>query len=293
VLAQEPYLSANEEMIQAEPFTARNIMWRLSVLCSLILLAFSFTYATSVVASLGRQRIILEADTRADRLGPGFSGNVPHFRDDSCKIIPLGPTAVAVSGYRDYKRNVKTDPVSDWDALLDAKAAYAEQGYNLHEMAKDWARRSAGHFDSFYAAAPQRVRQLASGNPDHVLVDAFVVGWQGRIPLLYWEKVYLDERVSSPIQMSEQLLPYRELPYTMNSVTQELIEGNSQRMRDAAAKWKEWSLTIPTNEHDWRWVEFLIKSTGSYEESVGQKVNVIQIPAGGQAEWLQNLTCRE
>jgi hypothetical protein len=257
------------------------------------MLAFSLAYATSVVASLGLQRIILAADTRAALLEPGSSENIHHFHEDSCKIIPLGPTAIAVSGNRDYKRNMKTDPIPDWDALLDAKAAYAAQGNDLHEMAKDWARRSARHYAFFYAAVPQRVRRLASGNPDHVLIMAFVVGWRGRIPLLYWEKVYLDEELLSPIQVSEQLLPYRGLPYTTNAVTQGLIEGDSQRMKDAVAKWKETSLTIPTNEQGWRWVEFLIKSTASYEENVGQKVNVIQIPLGGQAEWLQNLTCRE
>lgn len=181
----------------------------------------------------------------------------------------------------------------DWDALGDAKAAYAAHELDLHEMAADWAHRSELQYIRFYAVAPLRVRQLASVNAEHVLVDAVVVGWQGRVPMLYWEKVFLDESLPTPIQSSGQMLPYRQLPYAMNGATQELVEGNSQRTIDAAAEWKKEAVRIPENERDWRWVEFLISFTGHYDNSVGHDVNVIQIPVGGHAEWLQNCTCRD
>ena len=153
---------------------------------------------------MGVRRIILAADTREDRLDVGQANGVHHFHEDSCKIATLGSAAIAVSGNKSYKRTVLTDPIPDWDALEVAKAASASKGYHLHEMAEEWARGSAGHYQLFYAVAPQRVKQLANVNSAHVLVDAFVVGWQGPIPLLYWEKVYLDEGRST-IQMSEQL----------------------------------------------------------------------------------------
>jgi hypothetical protein len=236
-------------------------------------------------------RIFLEADTRGDSLEPEGSAEKQNFRDDVCKIVPLGQAALAVTGNQDYTRNVQSDPIPDWNALSDAKVAYAAYGDNLHAIATDWARRSAAHYALFYGVAPQRVKELSSVNKEHILVDAFILGWQRQVPILYWEKVYLDESFSSPIRTSEQVLPFRELPYTTNGVTQELYEGNSQRTGQAKALWKEASLTVPAGERGWRWLEFLIKSTRLYDESVGYDVNVIQIPIGGRAEWLQNSTC--
>ena len=266
---------------------------RLCAVCFLMLLACSFASGTSVVASLGVRRIILAADTREDVLEPGFSGSAHHFDDFRCKLVPLGPTAVAVVGNVTYKKNIPTDPISDWDALSDAKAAYAAHRHDLHQMATDWAHRSVLHYALFYAVAPERVRQLASVNEEHVLVDAFVTGWQGHTPMLYWEKVYLDGSMPSTIQMSEQLLPYRELPYTTNGMTQTLFEGDSKRTAATAAEWREQFPNIPAKQRNWRWIEFLVRLTGRYDESVGPDVNVIQIPVGGQAEWIQNLTCRD
>jgi hypothetical protein len=267
-------------------------MWiRLSLVCLFVCVAMSFAHATSVVANLGLKRIILAADTRGGRLELGDSPFSHNFHDDVCKIIPLGHTAVAVSGNQIYKRNVVTDPVPDWNALTDAEAAHAAYGDDLHEMAKDWARRSAAQYAVFYAVAPLRVKELASVNRENVLIDAFVVGWQGQVPTLYWEKVYLDENLPAHIYTSEQLLPYRELPYTTNGTTQALFEGDSSRVEETAAQWRLTATRISAKELDWRWVEFLIRLTGSYDEGVGHDVNVIQIPVGGHAEWLQNCTC--
>ena len=96
-----------------------------------------------------------------------------------------------------------------------------------------------------------------------------------------------------PIQKSEQLLPFRELPYTTNLVTQELIEGNSERTREAAAEWQRKAASYPRKERGWRWDEFVIVTTAIYDESVGQAIDVLEIPAGGKARWLQNSTCSE
>jgi hypothetical protein len=260
---------------------------RLCVICCLIVLASSFASATSVVAKLGLRRIILEADTRGGLVAPGVPDS---HHDDVCKIIPLGRSALAVSGNESYKSGIN-DLVPDWDALSDAKSAYAMHGNVLHELAQEWARRSAAFYTWFYLIAPQRVKELASVNPQHVLIDAFVVGWQGQVPIVYWELVCLDQNSAPPIQISEVVLPLRETPYTTNRVTRELLEGDSQRTTDAAAQWKKMSLGVPATELDWRWMEFVIKSTNRYDGSVAPDVNVIQIPFGGRAEWIQNLTC--
>lgn len=112
-------------------------------------------------------------------------------------------------------------------------------------------------------------------------------------PLIYWEKVFLDERATPPIQTSEQLLPYRKLPYTPHQITQELIEGDSERNREAAEEWQKKRANYSANERAWRWDEFVIVSTSKYDENVGQTIDVLEIPVGGKAKWLQNSTCPE
>jgi hypothetical protein len=268
--------------------------WRLSVACYFIVLSlFSTADATSIVAMFEEGRIILAADTRADRLEAASVPSEHVFHDDFCKILPLGPMAVAVSGAQDYIRNIASDPIPAWDALSDARAAYAAHGDNLPNTARDWAKRAESHYKFFNEVAPQRVRLLASTNSERVIIMAFFVGWYQANPLLFWEKVYLEEAVTSAIHTREQVLPARALPYAPLATTQELIEGDTTRTRAVAAKWATALPAISKTEADWRWIEFLIKYTGEYDQSVGQTVNVLQVLAGRQAEWLQNVTCPE
>jgi hypothetical protein len=264
---------------------------RFSLACYFILSFCLTADATSIVAMLEKQRIILAADTRADRLGPVSEPAQRAFHDDFCKIAPLGPMAVAVSGAQDYKRNIAADPIPDWDALTDARAASTAYGDDLAETARDWARRGESHYELFNKVAPQRVMRLASTNSERVIVMAFFVGWYYGAPVLFWEKIYLDGDVISTIRTREQVLSARALPYTTLATTQELIEGNSPRTSAIAASWAIARPKIPDTEADWRWVEFLIKSTNKYDQSVGQTVNVLEVVAGRQAEWLQNVTC--
>jgi hypothetical protein len=84
------------------------------------------------------------------------------------------------------------------EAALDARAAFVAHQNNLQKLAQDWARRSAQHYALFYKVAPARVRQFASINEQHILVGAFVVGWEERKPVLYWEKGFLDEGAFPP-----------------------------------------------------------------------------------------------
>src|SRR6202035_2180100 len=107
--------------------------------------------------------------------------------------------------------------------LSDARAAYAAHPNNLADISRDWAERAVIHYRLFYQISPQRVAQLASANSDRVIVMAFFVGWIQKIPVLIWEKVYLDNNTPSKIRTAEQVLPTRELPYSSAATTQELI----------------------------------------------------------------------
>jgi hypothetical protein len=199
------------------------------LILTLILCCVLSVSATSIVATLGADRIILAADSRADFLVPDSTPGTHHYHDDSCKIIPIGPFAAGVTGNRDYHRNQFTDPMPDWDALRDARSSYELHGSNLAEVAADWAQRAIQHYKLFYSFAPLRVKNLASVNSQNVVVDAFIVGWQADAPVIYWEKVIVDENGLKPITGSEQILPYRALPYSTNGITQQLIGPIAKR----------------------------------------------------------------
>jgi hypothetical protein len=101
----------------------------------LVFLMITYSSATSVVAKPEKHRIILAADTRQDRLDTLSGKSHQAFHDDGCKILPLDASASGVSGNMDYKRNDPSDGVPDWDALSDARAAYALPKQDLQAMA--------------------------------------------------------------------------------------------------------------------------------------------------------------
>jgi hypothetical protein len=182
--------------------------------------------------------------------------------------------------------------VPNWNTLDDATVAYELAKTNLQTLASEWARLAEQHYRLFYSVAPRKVAELASVNVQHILVDAFFVGWRDdKVPILIWQKIHLDEGTSSPVHTSRQVLPYRDLPYTTNGETQELIEGRSERTKQAGRQWEIRSRNLPLNERGWRFLEFMVESTGDHEPSVGRKVNVLEIPLGMQAQWLQNFSC--
>lgn len=275
-------------MVKCARAAGQTILGPLAAALSTLLL-LSSAYGTSLVAKVDLRQIILAADTRRDEVKAGQSAAEHHYKDDSCKLSPLGSTAVAVAGNRSYIRRVATDTVPNWDALDDAKAAQVAHGYDVHAVAIDWAVRAAREYTLFYQSNPSRVIRMANVNAEHVLVDAFVAGWQGGIPVLYWEKVGLDVSNPNPIRQTEQFLGLRALPYTTNGETQSLIEG--RRAAESAKLWKDKSLQFPLADRDWRWLEFLISSTHAFDDSVSVDADVVEVPSSGQARWLQNRTC--
>jgi hypothetical protein len=129
-------------------------------------------------------------------------------------------------------------------------------------------------------------------NPEHVLVTAFFVGWEATVPLLIWQKVYLDETEAHGVAIREQVLPLRELPYTSNAVTQDIIEGNSPSAVSMRNQWKASSLLVPDRELDWRQMEFFVFATSKYDPTVSPIANVLEIRVGSKANWLHNPSCQ-
>jgi hypothetical protein len=250
------------------------------------------TCATTVVAKLENQRIILAADTRGNALEKSSNPTTERaFHDDVCKIVALGKFGFAATGYSDYKRVELGDMVNDWSALEDARASYSSHADSLLEMADDWGRRAMQHYKTFYFVAPDRVKSLAGAGEANILVEGVFAGWdsKGQASLIF-VIVALAQAALPPIIGTRYVLPRRDLPYTTNINTQKLVEGDSEHTRVIRKKWKKKSKTFPKSQRDWRWVEFLVESTSDDDKTVGKEADVLEVRQSGST-WLQNSGC--
>lgn len=252
-----------------------------------VLLGLNSAVATSVVVRMSEKRITLAADALARRRYTDASG--PY---NACKIVSSGNAAFAVAGNIDYQKTDPMDTVAEWDARVDARQSFGLHPSDLYAAAHEWAARAAQHYSSFLVAQPGRVRELASANPQHVLVLGTFTGWDARkSPVLIFEWVYLSLMNGPVVETKEFVLSPRTLPYTTNATTQELIEGNSPRTVKTLMNWQAASSKLPPREQHWRWLEFLIQSTSEYDDTVGREVNVLELAPGAASRWLQNFNC--
>jgi hypothetical protein len=264
--------------------SARN---RIAVcLATMLLLNWPAT-ATSIVAKVDATRILFAADTHGDKLDPGAqAGN-----ENECKIVPLEHAAFAVTGNMDYIRHQFDDTVASWDSRDDAREAFIAHNGDLLATIGDWSNRAKRHYSSFYRSNPMRVAQLAKINSENILLVGIFAGFQAGQATLIMQVIYFDEGQLAPILDKRIVLGPRELPYTSNAVTQDLIEGHSDRMRVADGGWRNKLLSIAAPEREMRRLEFLIQETAKYDRAVGTHVNVLEVFPDKNPHWLQNVTC--
>jgi hypothetical protein len=243
--------------------------------------------ATSIVVQIESSRILIAADTRGAKLNIGSKA----FEETECKIVLLGNAAFAVTGNVDYVRNSLSDSMASWDARTDARDAFAAQHGDLLATANDWASRGKQHFMSFYFSNPSRLKQLAQANDQNILLAGFFSGFQDGEARVLVRFIYLDENSLSPILDKQVVLPQRESPYSSHGLTQELIDGHSERAQAANAEWLKKSASIPPSSQVFRRIEFFIQATSNYDDGVGTQVNVLEISPHENPRWLQNSTC--
>ncbi len=245
-------------------------------------------FGTSIVVQLDSTRILFAADTHGDKLDPGSQAS----DETECKIVPLGHAAFALTGNMDYVRNRLDDMVASWDSRVDAREAYASHNGDLRATVGDWSERAKRHYTSFYRANSARVAQLAKANTQNVLLVGLFVGFQGGQSTLIMQTVYLDEtQLLTPILDKQVVLSARDVPYTSNGITQELIEGNSERATASQSAWAAKSKSVLASEQKQRRVEFFIQETSKYDRAVGAHVNILAVAPDTEQRWLQNSTC--
>jgi hypothetical protein len=267
-------------------------------------LAFALTLlavpsnATSIIIALENGRIILLADSRASELNP--LGRT--IRDDKCKIVILGERfAFAETGREGYTRTTPTDSVPGWHGTSEALKAYNNVfDHDLHAVALSWGIQVTNYFQVFFLADPQRVRSLTNQETLNgtLLVGIFAGADRSGLLKVYKVRIALDDSLhlrepaaQTPIGYAIDEIPPRDEPYSTEAVTQELLDGKTQRARDVANAWAKKSRHFPKSDRKLRRLEFLIEQTSNYDEEVHGPANTLQLTRDS-ATWLQNNTCQ-
>lgn len=260
-------------------------------IAGILLLTASSLSATTLVVKLDNGRIILAADTRQERLNPGVATVVRSAGDDSrCKVRSLGGIGFAVTGLVEY-RGGNSSALPDWTANRDASEAFDKVGDKVRAVAADWAQRAASHFSLLYGTNPAWLKQLASTNPEGLLQVAFFAGWDKDSPLFLMEVISFDPASIPVIRVREQSQLVGNSAFSTNAITQELIDGETDRAASAADQWDAVAQNVATQDLGWRHIEFYIERTASFDPDVSPIVDILAIRAGKPAMWLLKGAC--
>ena len=253
--------------------------------------------ATSIIIDVEADRIIIVADSRAVEVNS--TGSNP--RDDKCKIVLLGNRfAFAETGREGYAREKVNDPPG-FHGTTEALRAYSSSvpGHDLHDIAVIWAIQLTNDFSAFYRADPPRVRGLA--DQKGILLYGFFAGGDSTGALkVYLAIIAIDDTLPSrvpgslPVAYAVEEFPPPGAPkgpyYSTHAVTQELIDGKTDRAVEVARLWAKESRQIPRADRTVRRLEFLIEQTGNYDNTVHGPTNAVQVTPGS-ATWLKHTTC--
>lgn len=254
--------------------------------------------ATSIIIDIEADRIIIVADSRA--VDVNLTGNT--VRDDQCKIVVLGGRfAFAETGREGYTKENATDLVPTFHGTTEAVRAYSSvSNHDLRKVALSWATQLTDDFKAFYVADPQRVRGLANENQGFLLFALFAGSDITGALKVYLARIVIDDTLptrvlaSLPVGYTVDEFPPKGAPqgpyYSTHAITQELIDGKTDRAKEVARLWTQQSRQIPEADRTVRRLEFLIEQTGNYDNAVHGPTNAVQVTTGS-ATWLEHTTC--
>jgi hypothetical protein len=285
------------EMI-ASLFNLGGYLARMLILTCVTCIAVSSSGATSIIVDVRTDRIIIIADSRAEESN---SNGKATTRDDKCKILILGDKFVFTeTGREGYTRETAIDPTPNFHGIDEAARSYnAVPGHDLNGVARNWAIQITNDFQLFYLAAPQRVRQLSSPGGT-LLVGLFAGKDSGNTLRCYIARIVIDDSLSTregvaiPVGYSVDEFPPRTAspgPHSTNGITQELLDGKTDRAKAVSELWKKKSRRIPRAARELRRLEFMIEQTESYDSKVHRPINAVQATLDSVA-WVQNCTCQ-
>jgi hypothetical protein len=242
----------------------------------------TFAHATSVVAKVSEENVVIAADTL------GIDGDGTRH-EDQCKIVPFGKYVFAAASIASFWT---TSPKSSWDSKAAAEAAHRSHEIDIDAAASDWLERAERYFSNLRGADRMRARSMVASSSDHALTVGVFVGWNAKGNAAFiLEAIRYKEPNFDQVEHIIETSGSRDLPYTSNVITQELIEGHTNRTTEAGEEWAIKSKRFAKKELGWRWQEFLIQKTGAFTD-VGQKVDIVELTRKGHLEWLERYACR-
>ena len=239
-------------------------------------------HPTSIVVGATPDGIMIVADSRATNTT--LSGKTS-ADDTKCKIVMLGSDFIfAETGSEGYTPDDTTDTLKEWHGTTEAINAFRDAGgADIRKVVDAWAQRISDHFEDFFLVRPARARQLEG-------LFGIFAGRNADIGVTaYMAAVTLDGHVA-PVVDIRRILP-KATPSSTHPITQELIDGQSDRAKSVAGAWNKESSGVPLAQKRVRWLEFLIEQTGQFDSNVGGPTNSIELDRNSPPTWINNRTC--
>ena len=253
-----------------------------AALLLMILAVCPSIHATSIVVDATPGRIIIVADSRATNTTASGKTSTD---DTKCKIVMLGSDFIfAETGSEGYTPDDPTDTLKEWHGTTEAINAFQSAGgADITKVVQAWSQRISDHLEDCFLVRPMRARQLEG------LLGIFAGRNANAAGVAYMAAITLDGHAAPVIDIRE-ILP-KATPSSTHSITQELIDGQSERAKSVAAAWDRESSSIPLAQKRVRWLEFLIEQTEQFDSTVGGPTNSIELDRNSPPTWIDNRTC--
>jgi hypothetical protein len=275
---------------------------RMSIACLIATIMVCPANATSIIIDFTKDRIIFVADSLVTYIDP----EKQTAKIDVCKLTALGGEFIfAESGYTGYTHRLLSDPIPEWEGTSEALRAYdLVSNHDLYSVAQNWMVNVSGYFKQLYSADPSKIT-LAASQQGGLLVKGFFGGKSGDGSLaVYIVTIGVAGSMSptltlmppslllaTPITNEISKIEPRK-PFSSDNITQELLDGQTERAKKSAEKWQKEVRKIPKSKRNVRWLEFLIQETGTFNSSVGGAANVLSVSANKSVVWICNQTCK-
>jgi hypothetical protein len=258
------------------------ITWLLLALCLIP------AHATSIVALVQPDRILLAADSRSGSDGPSEGTD-----DKFCKIVVMNDGAFALNGISSTSH--KDDNSIAWEGFALGKEMYAKHHQDILGAANEWADRTVTFWTPFFShQVEDGERILRDSGVD--IVDYDVAGFfrNPDRPRVVIGSVQIDRMVGPPRKPQKvvHIFGPQTEPYSSNPITMELIAGQTERAKTTLTAWLQKLNTIKESDRNMRTLEYLIQQTANYDHHVNRTVNILEIEANKKPHWLQNITCK-
>jgi len=255
--------------------------------------------ATTIVFEVQKDCIILVADSR--RLVSSING-LEDVRDDECKLANLGGKfGFAETGREGYDPANLGDSVPEFHGTSEAVRTYKDlPDRDLLRVAERWAVQLRELFGSFYRADSSRLRSLAI-RPQKDLLTGLFAGQDayGYMKIYMVRLAISDDKAialgQAPISYAIYPFPREQNPitlYSTNPVTNELLEGKTDRAAAVGKLWKPEGRKIKPLNQEVQRLEFFAERTGDYDPEVHSPINALLITRQG-IKWIENSTCRK